>query len=42
MGVEAGPAAVGIHVEGIFRQSWEIRAEELAAKGEDEPIIGKG
>ena len=42
MSVEACPTVIGIHVEGIFRQSWEIRAQELASEGEDEPIIGKG
>src|SRR5258708_25226993 len=42
MGVEPGPSVVTVHVEGILSHAGEGRAEELAAEGEDEPIIGKG
>jgi hypothetical protein len=42
MGVEPGTAAVGVHVESILSEAGNVRAEELAAEGEDEPIIGKG
>jgi hypothetical protein len=39
MGVEPGPAVISVHVEGILSQAGDVRAEELAAEGEDEPII---
>ena len=41
MGVEPGTAVVGVHVESILGEAGNVRAEELAAEGEDEPIIGK-
>jgi hypothetical protein len=42
MGIEPGPAVVSVHVEDILSQAGEARAEELAAEGENELIIGKG
>ena len=41
MSVEPGPAVVRVHVEGMLSQAGDVRAEDLAAEGEDEPIVGK-